>query len=103
MHRLQISLTETQYEFLKSEAFVSSKSMAGVLRDLLDEIIAARQQSILKDDPIWDVIGIAQEIDGPTDVSANVDKYLYGVPLEPVAHNHLPKVAEDTTDEYNVD
>jgi hypothetical protein len=103
MHRLQISLTETQYEFLKSESFVSSKSMAAVLRDLLDEIIAIRQQSILENDPIWDVIGIAKEIDGPTDVSANVDKYLYGAPLEPASYTPLQKVAEEPADEYNAD
>ena len=99
MHRLQISLTETQYEFLKSEAFVSGNSMAAVLRDLLDEIIQSRQQEILNHDPIWSVIGVAQEVDGPTDVSANVDKYLYGEPVEAVDYRPLLKVAEEP-DEY---
>ncbi len=103
MHRLQISLTETQYEFLRSEAFVSGKSMAAILRDLLDEIIEARRQEILNHDPIWDVIGVGQEIEGPTDVSANVDKYLYGAPLEPISYASLQKVAEEPTDEYDAD
>jgi len=40
--------------------------MAGVLRSLLDEIIERRQQEILHDDPIWQVIGVAQEVEGPT-------------------------------------
>jgi hypothetical protein len=102
MHRLQISLTETQYEFLKSEAFVSGQSMAAVLRDLLDEAIQARQQDILNNDPIWQVIGVGQEIKGPTDVSANVDKYLYGEPVESVDYHQLPKVAEES-DEYTPD
>jgi hypothetical protein len=102
MHRLQISLTQTQYEFLKSEAFVTGKSMAAVLRDLLDEAIQTRQQDILDNDPIWDVIGIGQEIEGPTDVSANVDKYLYGEPLASSDYNKLPKVAEES-DEYLTD
>jgi hypothetical protein len=102
MHRLQISLTETQYEFLKSEAFVSGKSMAAVLRDLLDDAIEARQQDALNNDPIWDVIGVGQEIEGPTDVSRNVDKYLYGEPLESADYNQLPKVAEES-DEYTAD
>ena len=102
MNRLQISLTQTQYEFLKSESFVSSKSMAAVLRDLLDEVIQARQQDILNNDPIWEVIGIGHDIEGPTDVSANVDKYLYGEPLESTSYNQLPKVAEEP-DEYATD
>ncbi len=102
MHRLQISLTETQYEFLKSESFISNTSMAAVLRGLLDEIIDSRQQEVLNSDPIWDVIGIAKEVDGPTDISTNVDKYLYGTPLEPANITPLKKVAEET-DEYATD
>jgi hypothetical protein len=102
MHRLQISLTETQYEFLKSEAFVSGKSMAAVLRDLLDDAIEARQQDALNNDPIWDVIGVGQEIEGPTDVCRNVDKYLYGEPLESADYHQLPKVAEES-DESTAD
>ena len=103
MHRLQISLTETHYEFLKSESFVSGKSMAAVLRDLLNEIITSRQQAILDDDPIWAAIGVGQEIDGPTDVSSNIDKYLYGDRVD-VADSpfNLKKVAE-APDEYTPD
>ncbi len=109
MNRLQISLTQTQYEFLKSEAFMIEKSMAAVLRDLLDAVIQDRQQDILENDPIWGVIGIGKTIDGPTDVSSNVDKYLYGSPekveevqvveLTPTA---LPTVAE-AAHEYSAD
>jgi hypothetical protein len=102
MHRLQISLSQTHYEFLKSEAFITDKSMAAVLRDLLDEVIAARQAESLNSDPIWSVIGIAQEVDGPTDVSANVDKYLYGEPVESKGRRYLQMVAEES-DEYTPD
>ncbi len=102
MHRLQISLTESQYEFLKSEAFVSDQSMAAVLRHLLDKTIQLRQQNSLNNDPIWNVIGVGQEIEGPTDISANVDKYLYGEPLAPAGANQLKKVAE-VSDEYIAD
>ena len=98
MHRLQISLTQTQYEFLKSEAFVSGQSMAAVVRILLDEVIQARRREILQDDPIWSVIGVASDIPGPTDVSANVDAYLYGKPLEIVENLPDKKVAEDSND-----
>ena len=102
MNRLQISLTNSQYEFLKSEAFVSGRSMAAVLRDILDITIQNRQRDILANDPIWQVIGVAEEIDGPTDVSANIDKFLYGEPVEPTAPAPLRKVVEDS-DEYTPD
>jgi hypothetical protein len=102
MHRLQISLNETHYEFLKSEAFITGQSMATILRDLLDGIIRQRQQEILRDDPIWQAIGVGQEIDGPTDVSANIDRYLYGELLEPASVQPLKKVAEES-DEYLTD
>jgi hypothetical protein len=102
MHRLQISLTETQYEFLKSESFVSGQSIAAILRNLLDEVIEARREDSLSNDPIWAVIGVAEEVDGPTDVSASVDKYLYGQPVTPAETEQLPQVAEDS-DEYTVD
>ena len=102
MHRLQISLTEEHYEFLKSESFLTGKSMAAVLRDLLDEIVKLRQQDLLANDPIWEVIGVAEEIEGPTDISANVDKYLYGERLETMQPDQLQKVAE-ATDEYSPD
>lgn len=98
MYRLQISLDETHYEFLKSEAFITGQSMAAVLRDLLDEIIQKRQQEILNNDPIWQAIGVAQEVDAPTDISANVDRYLYGEPVELTLVDPLKKVAEESND-----
>lgn len=78
MNRLQISLTQPQYEFLKSESFVLGKSMAAIVRRLLDEIIENRQCNALEADPIWQVIGVGEDITGPTDVSSNLDHYLYG-------------------------
>jgi len=97
MHRMQISLTTTQYEFLQSEAFVTGKSMAAILRAMLDETIQQRQQDVLANDPIWDVIGVGETIDGPTDISENVDKYLYGEPVNQAVP--LQKIADDS-DEY---
>lgn len=102
MHRLQISLSQEQYEFLKSESFITEQSMAAVLRNLLDEIIHLRQQEILQHDPIWQAIGVAKEIEGPTDVSAHVDRYLYGDLMEVVNIQPLLKVAENS-DEYHAD
>lgn len=102
MNRLQISLTEDQYDFLKSESFTTGKSMAAVLRDVIDEVIKTRQQNLLQQDPIWDIIGIGSEIDGPTDVSENVDKYLYGERTEISRIKPLSRVAEEPN-EYTVD
>ncbi|MCK6628807.1 MAG: hypothetical protein L6R45_26970 [Anaerolineae bacterium] len=102
MQRLQISLDENQYEFLRSEAFVTGQSMAALLRDLLDEAIQKRQDEILRDDPIWQAIGVAQEVEGPTDVSTNVDRYLYGEPVGAANSPSLLKVAE-SPDEYLTD
>jgi hypothetical protein len=76
--------------------------MAAVLRNLLDETIQARRQDNLNNDPIWDVIGVGQELEGPTDVSANVDKYLYGQPLDTAGSNQVQRVAE-ASDEYAAD
>jgi hypothetical protein len=102
MNRLQISLTSSQYEFLKSESFVTGQSMAGVLRALLDEVIAARQKALLNDDPIWQAIGVGEDIAGPTDVSGNVDKYLYGERVESTQNMPLQRVAEKSN-EYDAD
>lgn len=102
MNRLQISLNEDQYDFLRSEAFVSGQSMAALLRDLLDEAIQRRRDEILQNDPIWQAIGVAQEVEGPTDISANVDRYLYGEPVELATIQPLQKVAE-APDEYLTD
>jgi hypothetical protein len=98
MYRLQISLDETHYEFLKSEAFITGQSMAAVLRDLINEVIQKRQQEILSDDPIWQAIGVAAEVDAPPDISANLDHYLYGEPLELAEIVPLKKVAEESND-----
>ncbi|MEW5957057.1 MAG: hypothetical protein AB1801_04990 [Chloroflexota bacterium] len=103
MHRLQISLTAEQYDFLKSEAFISNKSMAAVLRNVLDHTIQNRRQDLMTNDPIWNVIGVGQDLEGPTDVSTNIDQYLYGDP-EDTANRAVPepKVAE-SPDEYLTD
>ena len=102
MIRLQISLTEAQYEFLKGEAFGAGKSMAAILRDLLDAVIQARRQDLLQSDPIWGAIGVGAEIEGPTDVSMHVDRYLYGQLEQEINPIGVRKVAEESN-EYLVD
>lgn len=102
MNRLQISLTSEQYEFLKSEAFVTGQSMAAVLRHLLNEVIETRRKDMLKNDPIWQVIGVGEEIEGPGDASTNIDRYLYGQRAKSVPDIPVPQVAE-AADEYTAD
>ena len=72
------------------------------IEQLLDEIIERRRQEILQDDPIWQAIGVGQEIDGPTDISANVNHYLYGESLGAIEVQPFQKVAE-VSDEYLAD
>jgi len=76
--------------------------MAAVLRNLIDEAIEANRQQILAEDPIWQAIGVAQEIQGPTDLSSNVDKYLYGEAEYSVRAPRLRLVAEEAN-EYSTD
>ncbi len=103
MYRLQVSLTEDQVDFLKSEAFGTGQSMAAVLRQVLDEAIEKRRQQILRDDTIWEVVGVAAEVEGPTDISRQVDRYLYGEAAEPAGQQPRAKrVAEDSY-EYPAD
>jgi hypothetical protein len=35
-----------------------------------------RSRVFTKDDPLWNIVGLIKDDDGPTDVSSNVDKYL---------------------------
>ena len=101
MNRLQVNLTLEQYEFLKTEAFASNKSMASVLRDMIDAVIVQRQQGLLAEDPIWEMIGVGADVGGPTDISQNVDKYLYGERSEPQLRV-ISKVKEEPN-EYHAD
>ncbi|GEM_PF-1170053 len=36
----------------------------------------AKSRVFTKDDPLWNIVGIFKDDGGPTDVSANIDKYL---------------------------
>ncbi|MEM7028991.1 MAG: hypothetical protein AAF629_05320 [Chloroflexota bacterium] len=77
MKQIQINLTTEQYDFLKAEMLSQNKSLTVVISNILDESILRDRQDILENDPIWSVIGIGKDIVGPTNVSQNVDNYLY--------------------------
>ena len=78
MIRTQIQLTEEQHKFLREKAAEYKVSMAELIRRGVD-LLAERETQ-----PDWEerkrrakaIVGIAQDIDGATDVSVNHDKYL---------------------------
>jgi len=76
-HRLQISLPEWQYHFLREQASRTGQSMAGFIRKLIEQEAQAVQRPV-EEDPIWEIVGIGQG-GPPYDVSERVDEFLYSV------------------------
>ena len=77
MHRLQISIPEWQYRFLREQASRTGQSIAGFIRKLIEQEAQA-VQSPVEEDPIWEIVGIGQG-GPPHDVSERVDEFLYGL------------------------
>ena len=75
MTRTQILLDPEQYRWVASQARRQRSSLSRVIRSLID---AQRQRGsrLRKDDPLFRVIGIAQ--DRARDVAEHHDRYLYG-------------------------
>lgn len=80
MKRLQISLEPELDRGLERVARADGVSKAEVVRRALREEIGALLA--VEDDPIFAIIGIADDDDGPTDVAENHDKYLVEWELE---------------------
>ena len=72
MHKTQLYLEESQYLILRDWAVKRKKSIAQLVREMIDLAIAPKQGA----DPIFDVIGIAPS--KQSNVSRHVDDYLYG-------------------------
>jgi hypothetical protein len=75
MHKTQLYLEESQYFVLRDWAAKQKKSIAQLVRELIDAAIAP---SVRKSDSLDDIIGIGDS--GYTNIGANVDGYLYGDP-----------------------
>lgn len=75
MHRTQIQLEERQYRYLSNRAGKSGKSLSAQIREMIEEQMQARPDP---DDPLWDIVGMAEGDDAP--VAREHDKYLYGEP-----------------------
>ena len=74
MHRTQIYLDDAQYETLRSQARREGKSMASIIREILDEHLRAAGKP--SRDPLLGVIGIGAG-DGSA-VAEHYEDYLYG-------------------------
>jgi spermidine synthase len=75
LHRTQVYLEDNQYELLRSLARRKGKSLAAVLRDILDAYLKA-PTGTAHSDPFRRVIGLG-EGDGAA-VAENYEDYLYG-------------------------
>jgi hypothetical protein len=88
MYRLQISLPEWQYRFLREQANRTDQSIAGFIRKLIEQEAQAVQRPV-EEDPIWEVVGIGRG-GPPYDVSERVDEFLYNAPREGNASENRP-------------
>ncbi len=75
LHRTQLHLDEGRYRYLSSRAKAEGKSIAQVVRDLIDAD-SRRRVSRRKKDSLSRIIGIFSG--GADNVSERVSDYLYG-------------------------
>lgn len=76
--RLNVELPIEQYEFLRREAEAKKTTISQFLRDLIDqrkESSAKTAKRSYAKDPFFQRKG---SFDGPVDLAANHDSYLYG-------------------------
>jgi hypothetical protein len=76
MHRTQIYLEEAQYEMLRAQAQRAGKSLAALIREILDRHLRRGATPTPTPDPLDGIVGIA-EGDGSA-VAENHAEYLYG-------------------------
>ena len=75
VHRTQLHLDPDRYRYLSLKAKAEGKSIAQVVRDLIDASRSKPSSDWLKD-PIWNMVG-SVEGDGSA-VAENHKDYLYG-------------------------
>lgn len=76
MHRTQLYLDETRYQFLVQWAQRTGASIAQAVRNLIDERMATETARKKQGDPFWEVVGAAAG-DGSR-VAENDEDSLYG-------------------------
>ncbi len=77
MKRKQIYLDVEQEKRLKRLAERTRRSEAALIREAL-EVYMTTEQMKSEVDPLLDLIGLCSNPEGPRDVSAKHDQYLYG-------------------------
>lgn len=82
MKRLQISLDHELNEELGRTARAEGVSKAEIVRRCLREGVQPSRLPPLEEDPIFGIFGIFGDNDGPTDISENVDHWVYDVEFE---------------------
>ena len=75
MRRTQVSLNEREHAFLRREARRRRTSMAALVRELIQDRMAADRR-VPADHPLRNIIGLARGDGAP--VSEKHDEYLYG-------------------------
>jgi hypothetical protein len=92
MIRTQIQLTEEQYKFLREKAAEYNISMASLIREGVD-LLLAQQGKPSRDELVKrakEITGKYKDIHGARDVSVNHDKYLAEIYAQTGAANHDP-------------
>ena len=80
MHRTQLLLDDWQYDALKAQARGSRRSLSDLVRQIVSEHLAAGAE---RAGNRWDAVeGVAE---GPPDLGAGHDGYLYGSAASPRA------------------
>lgn len=78
MRRKQLYLDEPTERALKRVAALSGRSEAAVVREALQRYVA--ELPATDEDPLERLVGLVDDPDGPDDVAAQHDHYLYGTP-----------------------
>jgi len=76
MTELTISLVESDYLRLENMAKLEGKSIQEVIQDWLDKMLDITEPFDVTQDPIFLMEGY--DSNSPSDLSINVDKYIYG-------------------------
>jgi len=79
MVRTQIYLSQRQQEFLQHQAQRNGETMAGMIRQFIDEKMLVPEDAWEKN-PLLDPTADDPTFDGHEDDSINLDHYLYGAP-----------------------
>jgi metal-responsive CopG/Arc/MetJ family transcriptional regulator len=79
MIRTQVYLPEQLYKSIKLQARLEKKPAAQIIRDVLEEGIEAKKPTQTLGEALLGLAELGKKLNlsGPTDLSTNIDKYLY--------------------------